>query len=91
MSGLFCEPASGEGLLHVGGDKDTAFTVFGSSAAVKAYTGAVGTLLQDRQESTEAWRFGDGYFVTERGNEVVDVLEGVTNGGQIFFVFSCGS
>ena len=48
-------------------------------------------MLQDRQESTEAWRFGDGYFVTERGNEVVGVLEGVTNRGQIFFVFSCGS
>ena len=25
--GLFCEPASGERLLHAGGDKDTAFTV----------------------------------------------------------------
>ena len=27
VSGLFCEPAGGEGLLHAGGDKDTAFTV----------------------------------------------------------------
>ena len=27
VSGLFCEPASGERLLHAGGDKDTAFTV----------------------------------------------------------------
>ena len=25
---MFCEPASGERLLHAGGDKDTAFTVF---------------------------------------------------------------
>ena len=88
---MFGKPACGEVLLVGGRDKDTAFTVFGSSAAVKAYTGAVGNLLQDRQESTESWRFGDGYFVTERGNEVVGVLEGVTNRGQIFFVFSCGS
>ena len=27
VSGLFCEPASGERLLHGGRDKDTAFTV----------------------------------------------------------------
>ncbi len=88
---MFGEPACGEGLLVGGRDKDTAFTVFGSRAAVKAYSEAVGDLLQDGQESSETGRFGDGYFVTERGNEIVDVLEGVTNGGQIFLVFSCGS
>ena len=48
-------------------------------------------MLEDGQKSSEARRFGDGYFVAECGTEVVDVLECVTNRGQIFFVFSCGS
>ena len=44
VSGLFGKPTSGEGLLHVGGDKDTAFTVLGFRAAVEADAGASGDL-----------------------------------------------
>ena len=58
---------------------------------MKAYARAVGYLLEDGQEAVELGRVRDGYFVAECGNEIVGVLECVTNRGQIFFVFSCGS
>ena len=44
VSGLFCEPASGEGLLHAVGDKDTAFTVLRARAAMESYAGTSGDL-----------------------------------------------
>ena len=53
MSGLFSEPASGERLLHVGGDKDAAFTVLRLRAAVEADAGTSGYLDEDRQQAFE--------------------------------------
>ena len=42
--GLLGKPASGERLLHAGGDKDTAFTVLRLRAAVETYAGTSGDL-----------------------------------------------
>lgn len=84
MSGLFCEPASGEGLLHGGGDKDTAFTVLRLRAAVESYAGTSGDLVEDGQEAFEARRAGDGYSVDERRDEVVGVFESWADGDECF-------
>ena len=44
MSGLLCEPASGEGLLVFGRDEDAAFAVLRARASVETYAGATGDL-----------------------------------------------
>ena len=53
MSGLFCEPAGGEGLLHAGGDEDAAFRVFGFGASVESDAGTSGDLDEDGQQAFE--------------------------------------
>ena len=53
FGGLLGEPASGEGLLHGGGDKDTAFGVLWYGAAVEADACTTGDLLEDGQGSLE--------------------------------------
>ena len=82
MSGLFGKPTSGEGLLHVGGDKDTAFTVLGFRAAVEADAGASGYLDEDGQGALELGGLGDLHFVNECRDEVVGILERVADGMQ---------
>ena len=79
MSGLFCEPASGERLLHGGGDKDTAFTVLRLRAAVESYSGTSGDLGEDGQWAFETRGAGDLHSVDERRDEVVGVFEGVAD------------
>ena len=58
---------------------------------MEADAGAVGDLLQDGQEALEARRTCDGDFVNERRDEVVGILERVTNRRQVFLVLSCGA
>ena len=79
MSGLFPEPASGECLLHAGGDKDAAFAVFRLRAAVKSYAGTSGDLDEDRQRAFETRGLRDLHFVDECRDEVVGVFEGVAD------------
>ena len=79
MSGLLGEPAGGEGLLHGGGDEDTAFTVFREGAAVEAYAGSSGDLDEDRQGAFETRRVRDLHSVDECRDEVVGVFEGVAD------------
>ena len=78
MVGLFGEEAGGEGLLVGGGDKDTAFGVFGAGAAVEADAGSAWDLAEDRQRALELRRVGDLYAVDESRDEVVGVLKGIT-------------
>ena len=79
FGGLLGEPASGEGLLAMGGDEDTAFTVFREVAAVEAYAGSSGDLDEDRQGAFETRRVRDLHSVDECGDEVVGVFEGVAD------------
>ena len=71
------KPAGGEGLLHAGGDKDTAFTVLRLRAAVETYAGTSGDLGEDGQEAFETRGLRDLHFVDECGDEIVCVFEGV--------------
>ncbi len=87
FGGLLGEPTGGEGLLHAGGDEDTAFTVFREGAAVEAYAGTSGDLDEDRQGAVEFGRLGDGYSVDQGGNEVICVFEGVADVVQTFYQF----
>ena len=73
------KPAGGEGLLHAGGDKDTAFTVLRLRAAVESYAGTSGYLDEDRQQAFEFGRLCDLHFVDECRNEVVGVFERVAD------------
>ena len=79
VGGLFGKPASGERLLHAGGDKDTAFTVLRLRAAVESYAGTSGYLDEDRQQAFETRGLCDLNFVDQGGNEVVGVFEGVAD------------
>ena len=79
MGGLFGEPASGERLLHAGGDKDAAFGVFGAGAAVEADTGTTGDLQEDGQGALETRGLRDLNSVDQGGNEVVGVFESVAD------------
>ena len=60
---LFCQPASGEYLLHGRRDKDTAFTVLGSRAAVKTNACSIRYLPDDGKEALELGRLRDTYFI----------------------------
>ena len=85
MSGLFSEPTSGERLLHVGRDKDTAFAVLRARAAVEANAGASGDLHQYGQGAFEFGRLRDLNFVDQGRDEVVGVFEGVTDVVQTLY------
>ena len=84
VSGLFCEPASGERLLHGGGDKDTAFAVLRLRAAVESYAGTSRDLDEDRQGTFETRGLRDLNFVDQGGNKVVGIFEGVADVVQTF-------
>ena len=63
VRGLFSQPASGEFLLHVWRDKDTAFTVLGSRAAVKTDACSIRYLPDDGKEPLELGRLRHTYSV----------------------------
>ena len=73
------EEASGEGWLHIGGDEDTAFGVFGAGTAVEADTGTTGDLQEDRQGAFETRGLRDGDAIDKCGDKVVGVFEGVAD------------
>ena len=79
MSGLLCEPTSGERLLHVGRDKDAAFRVCRFGASVEANAGAIGDLHQYGQGAFEFGRLRDLHLVNQSRDEVVGVFEGVAD------------
>jgi len=79
MSGLLSEPTSGERLLHVGRDKDTAFAMLRARAAVEANAGTSGDLHQYGQGAFEFGRLRDLHLVDQSRDEVVGIFEGVAD------------
>ena len=79
MGGLFGKEASGEGWLHIGGDEDTAFGVFGAGTAVEAYAGTTGDLQEDGQGALETRGLRDGDAIDKCGDKVVGVFECVAD------------
>ena len=86
---LFCEPAGSQFLLHNWRDKDTAFTVFRTRAAMETNTGATGYLAEDRQQALELGRLRDGDFIDECRDKEVEVFEGVADVVFAFDEFTC--
>ena len=88
VGGLLSEPASGEGLLVGGGDKDTAFGVFGAGTSMEADAGSAWHLAEDRQRALELRTLRDLYAVDECRDEVICVFEGVADIVQTFYQFT---
>ena len=84
FGGLFGKPTGGEGLLHGGGDEDTAFTVFREGAAVEADACTSGDLDEDRQGAFETRRVRDLHSIDECRDKVVGIFEGVADIVQTF-------
>ena len=82
--GLFGEETGGEALFVGSADEDAALAVFGAASAVKTDAGAVGHLLQHRQQSTEFGAHRNGYFVSQRRDEELGIFQGVADGFEPF-------
>ena len=66
VGGLLGEETSGEGLLHVRGDENTAEAVFGFGATMDTNATASRDLLENGQQALELGRLRDGDAVDER-------------------------
>lgn len=69
--------------------QDTPFAVFRSRPSVHPNTRSPGHLVEDRQQTLEAWAMCYGYFVYQRRNKELRVLQRVTYRRQVLFVYPC--
>ena len=85
LGGLLGEETSGEVLLHIGRDENAAEAVFGFGAKMDTNTTASRNLTEDGKQALElgAHRYLDA--VDESRDEVVGILQSVTD---VVFTFS---
>ena len=86
MGGLLGKETSGEGWFVGRRDEDAASAVLRFGPSMNADAGASGHLVQDRQQALELGASGHADAVDERWDEVVGILNGRANGGQVLFV-----
>lgn len=86
VGGLLGAETGGEGCFVLRADKDAAAGVLGAGAAVDADAGAVGDLVDRGEKSAELGGTGDGDRINQGEDEVVGVLEGVADLGQVLLV-----